>query len=71
MSKLVIYVVRTDMSHNYRGSGPCINCLEVLKDLRIKRIVYSKQDGTFESVSLLNYNTTHVTHGNRFLKRST
>ena len=62
-----MYVVRTDAKYEYKESAPCCHCMKVLKDLRVKRIVYSSSDGSFASTSPFTYSTTHVSVGNRHL----
>ena len=66
--KSTLYVVRTDINGNYRNSAPCKNCYSVINELRIKRIIFSKDQDEFTIVKTSEYNTEHISNGNRYLK---
>ena len=63
--KVTIYVVRLGNDDEIRESAPCINCSNKLKEFNIKRIVYSNSRGRYTAHKCCNYNTTHVSHGER------
>ncbi len=67
LSKLTVYVVRTDASHRYKESAPCRDCMKVLKDVNVKKIIFSENDGTFTKTNPASYSTNHVSLGNRHL----
>jgi len=66
--KIKIYIVRTDRNNNLRDSAPCIDCTKILKALKIKKIIYSNNDGCFVSINPEDYTTEHVTLGRRLLE---
>ena len=65
--KSTLYVVRTDVNGNYRNSAPCKNCYSVINDLGIKRIIFSADEDKFTIVKTCEYNTEHISNGNRYL----
>ena len=52
-----------------RDSAPCVYCSQQLKAFNIKRIVYSNTDGSYTATKCSNYNTSHVSHGEK-MRRS-
>jgi len=67
--KVTIYVVRKGCDDEIRDSAPCYYCTKQLKAFNIKRIVYSNAEGNFTAQKCSEYQTTHVSHGER-LQRS-
>jgi len=67
--KTTIYVVRCDNNNKLQDSSPCQNCLKMIIELNIKRIVFSHKDNTFISSNPKELNITHVTAGNNFLEK--
>ena len=67
LKKTTLYVVRTDNEGNYRNSAPCLNCYNIIAKLNIKKIIYST-DNDFTICKTSEYHTTHISHGNRFIK---
>ena len=65
--KSTLYVVRTDINGNYRNSAPCKNCYSVIHELGIKRIIFSIDEDEFNIVKTSEYNTEHISNGNRYL----
>jgi len=61
-------VARTNSAGNYSNSAPCMNCFNVIKELNIKKIIFSIEND-FKVFKTAEYHTTHVSHGNRFLRR--
>ena len=51
----------------FKDSAPCSDCTRVIKTLNIKKIIYSKDDGTFDIVKTQDYTTKHITLGRRLL----
>ncbi len=68
--KTTIYVVRCDNKNNLQDSSPCYNCLNMIIQLNIKRIVFSSKDNTFISSDPSKLNINHVSAGNKFLKKT-
>ena len=50
------------------NSAPCSNCFNVIRKLNIKRMIFST-DEDFTSCKTEEYQTNHVSHGNRMMKR--
>lgn len=65
--KVTLYVVRLDHHNMFKDSAPCSDCTRVIKGLNIKKIIYSKDDGTFDIVRTQNYTTKHISLGRRLL----
>ena len=61
-------MVRCDKYGNYNDSTPCCNCLDTIKILNIKRIVYSSGLNTFNSCSPCDIEIDHESAGSKFLK---
>ena len=65
--KTTLYIVRTDNEGNYKNSAPCINCFNVMRELNIKKIIFSSEND-FEIHKTNEYSTKHISHGNRYLQ---
>jgi len=50
-----------------RESGPCIDCLTIIRELGIKRIVYSSGHNEISAINPKYYARQHSTLGRRFL----
>lgn len=64
--KTTLYIVRTDNNGNYQNSAPCINCFNIIRELNVKKIIFSTEDD-FACFKTSEYHTTHISHGNRYL----
>jgi tRNA(Arg) A34 adenosine deaminase TadA len=64
---LTLYVVRLAAS-GIRHSGPCENCLSIIKKIGIRKIVFSCDNGKFEMHTVRNYISYHITHGFKHIK---
>ncbi len=62
-----MYVARTDNEGKYRNSAPCLNCFNVIKELNIKKIVFSVEND-FRVYKTIDYQTDHVSQGNRYIR---
>jgi hypothetical protein len=51
----------------FKDSAPCIDCMKIIRSLKIKKIVYSTDDAGFTSVKPDNYTIQHETLGRRLL----
>ena len=69
LKKTTIYVVRCDNKNNLQDSAPCQNCLNIIIDLNIKRIVFSSKDNTFVSENPKNITLNHESAGNKFINK--
>ena len=68
LKKATLYVVRTDNDNNYINSAPCKDCFSIIFNLNIKKIIFSFNLNDFKIFRTEDYNTDHVSNGNRFLK---
>jgi len=59
--------VRIDKSGDLRESGPCADCLSIIKELGIKRLVYSSGHNEISACHPDDYTVTHETLGRRYL----
>jgi len=58
--KITIYVVRIT-SNGLMNSAPCFDCMNKLKQLNIKNIVYSNSNGGISFCKTINYQTNKTT----------
>ena len=65
--KVVLYVVRLDANNDLQESGPCVDCMEQIQKLNIKRVVHSTYGGKVEKIKPVNYVSKHVTNGKKVL----
>jgi hypothetical protein len=65
--KTVLYIVRTNGHGNFRNSAPCIDCLNMIQKLNVKRIVYSTEND-FKIYKTMDYTTDHISNGNRYIQ---
>ena len=63
--KVILYIVRTNSQGELQESMPCINCMNVIKDLNIKRIVHSTSDGNICIRRPPDYKSDHITMGQK------
>lgn len=60
-----LYVIRCNSEGSLVNSKPCYHCLHFLKkSQKIKRIVYSDENGQLISTPLHSLHNTHITRGN-------
>jgi tRNA(Arg) A34 adenosine deaminase TadA len=66
LKKLIIYVVRVDSKSNkLKNSAPCIDCVKMMSDLNIKRVVFSDEHDDFQKVKPKNYEVKFTTYARR------
>ena len=68
MKKITLYVVRIGNDDTLRNSAPCTNCFDVIREMGIKRIVFSNENGEIISTNTNSFTTTHFTHGTRAIQ---
>lgn len=68
--KITIYITRIDKTNNCKESGPCIDCLAVIKKLKIKRIIYSTSNDQFIVCKPAKYMMLYEASGRRFINKS-
>ena len=62
--------MRRDNKENLKDSAPCVNCLNTMINLSIKRIVFSSTDDTFISCSPCDLTLEHLSAGEKFLRNN-
>jgi deoxycytidylate deaminase len=67
MKKLKLYIVRIDGKGELRDSRPCLSCFNKLKELGIKKVIYSTQDSKIESKKMSEYHTDRPSFGYKFI----
>ena len=65
--KVSLYIVRVDHNNCLKSSAPCVDCMKQIIRLKIKRIIYSNDDGKLIVQNPETYNTQHTTTGRRVL----
>ena len=69
-----MYVVRKNSSQNskesYKDSAPCKRCGEFMKSLQIKNVIWSDGKGNLIKCKVKDYETNHISQGNRFLEKN-
>ncbi len=66
-----LLVIRINNNGNLCNSRPCINCLKMMKDVKIKKVYYTNNDGELvvEQVKdMISVCTTSVSHEHHFIK---
>ncbi len=63
LSNCVIAVVRISNDGCLRNSRPCNNCLETMKFYRIKKIMYSTDDGIIKTEKPVDMEPMHISSG--------
>jgi len=69
LHKVILYIARADRHGGCElfQSAPCRDCSRRIKELNIKRVVYSCEDKRIESCSTVDYHSNHISYGNRYL----
>ena len=65
--KVILYVVRLDAKNTLQESGPCVDCMNKILTLNIKRIFHSVNGGKIVVRHPTNYNSEHITTGRRLI----
>ena len=63
--KVSLYVVRLDAKNALQESAPCVDCMKLINNLKIKRVFHSVNGGDVAVCEPINYKTHHVTTGRR------
>jgi deoxycytidylate deaminase len=64
--KVTLYVCRVDNSGALQDSAPCFHCMDTIRLLNIKRVVYSGENSEIIACKPQTHFTDHVSCGNRF-----
>lgn len=65
---LTVYVVRKSKSGIIGESAPCYDCYEKMKELGVKSLVYSTEDGGFEKIRFRDYTPKQKSLGRYFIE---
>jgi len=63
LSDHVIVVVRIGKDGTLRNSRPCNNCLDTMINYKIKKVLYSTEDGRIIAENPKDMEKTHVSSG--------
>ncbi len=59
--------MRTDGHGNYRNSAPCVDCLQMILRLNIKKLIFSTENDIVIHRAT-DFQTKHVSNGNRYIR---
>lgn len=59
------YILKDKIESNIHESAPCYHCSKYIKNIGIKRIFWSNNEGKLVSCNANKYNTNHISKGNR------
>lgn len=62
-----VYIIRVSAANEYRASSPCLDCYRKMKELGVKRIIYSVNDGLVK-INLKDYTPTCLSLGRQFIE---
>ena len=62
-----VYIVRISAAKEFRDSAPCLDCYRKMKELGVKRIIYSVNDGIIK-MNLRDYTPTAMSLGRQFIE---
>ena len=62
-----LHVVRLDSKNELQESAPCMDCMNLIQGLHIKRVYHSTNGGNITMCQPCDYQTNHVTTGKKLL----
>ena len=65
--RVSLYVVRLDSKNELQESAPCMDCMNLIQGLHIKRVYHSTNGGNITMCQPCDYQTNHVTTGKKLL----
>jgi len=68
-NSITLYIVRVKKDGSFGNSSPCKHCLDMLQLLKVKKIIFSNEDGFLEAHKTINYSTTFLTSMDRNFPR--
>lgn len=68
-NSITLYIVRVKKDGSFGNSSPCKHCLDMLQLLKVKKIIFSNEDGFLEIHKTINYSTTFLTSMDRNFPR--
>lgn len=60
-----MYIVRVTKDGEYRNSKPCKNCLEKIKEYKLRKIIYTTDEYSYCEEFVKDAITEHISYGNR------
>ena len=66
-NRISLYVVRLDSNDELQESAPCMDCMNLIQGLHIKRVYHSTNGGDITKCQPCDYHTKHVTTGKKVL----
>ena len=71
LSKVTLYVARASYTDDRlpKSSGPCNNCVTMLRSMHIKNVAFVTSDNRFVKCSPRDYTIAHITSGHRYAIR--
>lgn len=71
LSKVTLYVARASYTDDSlpKSSGPCNNCVTMLRSMNIKNVAFVTSDNRFVKCSPRDYTIAHITSGHRYAIR--
>ena len=67
--KTTLYIARAGNNGEFRDSGPCADCLSMIKTLNLKKIVYSCSENTLVVCKPSEYTPVHHTFGRKHIEK--
>ena len=67
--RMILYVVRTDSECVLKESAPCMDCMQVIKTMGIKRVVHTTTDGYTIIKTPATHISTYRSEGRRFIDK--
>ena len=62
--------MRTDIKHRLKESAPCVDCMRVLRELNIKKIIYTTNNDLTMISKPSQHVATHETLARRLIKNN-
>ena len=66
--KISLYVVRVNSQNKLGYSAPCHNCLKIIKELEIKKVIFTTENQNVEIIDPKVFKNNHITLGYRLLR---
>ena len=64
-----LYIVRLNRDNELKDSRPCVNCYHKIKELGIKKVIYSTEDSCIECKKVSEYYTDKSSLGYSYIQK--
>ena len=64
-----LYIVRLNKDNELKDSRPCVNCYQKIKELGIKKVIYSTEDSCIECKKVSEYYTDKSSLGYSYIQK--